>query len=143
MRGEDARAPRGPHSSAAFASASASTALGASAVTATRPVNAGCAGRRVEQVVARSSPSAPRQMRERRPDVATAPSRTWIVSSVSPVKGCSTSTSRTSAGVAADAQVAAAVDGPGVVAGEQLAGEVGGVALAGAAGVEAQARRAA
>ena len=60
-----------------------------------------------------TSPSAPRQMRERRPDVATAPSRTVKPSSsVSPVNGCSTSTSRAGAGVAADAQVAAAVDGP-------------------------------
>ena len=79
-------------------------------------------------------------MRERRPDVATAPSRTWIVASVSPREGVLDVDVAHDAGVAADAHVAAAVDGPGVVAGEQLGGELRGVALAAAAGVEAQRR---
>ena len=88
-------------------------------------------------------PSARRQMRAPMPDVANAPlaqlQRRERAAAIERVGDAD----RARAGVgAADAQVAAAADGPERLVGERLGREVGGVALAGAAGVEAHARRA-
>ena len=100
------------------------------------------AGRGVEQVMAhravRAAPdarrAARRSRRRRRASVkpSTRSPRERVLD-VDPARG---------SGVAADAQVAAAVDGPVGVAVEQRGAEVGGVALAGAARVEPQAGRA-
>ena len=141
--GSHARAARGPLRIAALAWISASSALGASAVTCTMPVNAGRAGRGVQQVMGRAAvgvqPAAPADAARRH---AAAPQRRTCAACCRRT-GCATSTGRARAARAADRQVAGAVDREARVPGQLLGEHVGEQALGQAAAVELRRRAAA
>ena len=140
VREPAASACSGPPRTAAFARVSASSAVGAIAVACTTPVNAG-------RPVAGSSrwwagsPSRPSQLRRPMPLVAT-PASASLPRVQRPVRRTGSSTCTCTGLAAADPEVAGAVDGEALVAGERLGEGVGEQALGEAAGVELEAGRA-
>ena len=131
------RPASGPESSAALASVSASSTLGAIAVAESTPVQAGAPVLGSSRWCARA-PSGVRQARATTLEVATAVSRRRSRAAGSGRSGWATSTSC----VAAEADVAAGVDHPAGRRREHRGDAVGDEALAGAAEVEPQAGRA-